>query len=135
MTGGADAKIAGRRWWARLTGIVAAYALVLQGFVFAIASAQGVAHAPAADTQLGYVLCLHDAGDEPLLPSDTDRRDCTHCIVCTSGAGPVVVPPPAIHRVTLGIVAITSSWPLGDRQPPLRGHSPGTGPRGPPGVA
>jgi hypothetical protein len=135
MTGSADAKITGRRGRVRLTAIVAAYALVLQGLVSAIAFAQGTARAAAAAAQPGYELCLHDAGDEPLLPSDTDRRDCAHCIFCAIAGSPVVVPPSAIGCVERGIAGVTVSWPGGDRRVSLRNWSPGTGPRGPPGVA
>ena len=124
----------GRRRWGCLTAIVAAYALVFHGFLFAVISAQSGAQAAAAETEPGYVLCLHDAGDNPSLPADTGD-DCTRCTSCLSGGGHAVVAPPAMHRIEADVPGATVSWPIGDQVLSVRNSSPGSGPRGPPGVA
>lgn len=78
------------RFWRRLVGWVAVYALVLQGIVAGLASAR----LAAADVPPGHELCLHDsdqsgiASDE--LPEKQDRKQ--HCPLCLAGAHQVVAP-------------------------------------------
>jgi hypothetical protein len=65
----------------RLASCIAAYVLVLQGFLMA---ASGVSlGAAAADGVLAIELCLHDVdAGNPAPQKHSDRDHCTLCVVC-----------------------------------------------------
>jgi hypothetical protein len=97
--------------WRRVLSCLLAYALALQGFIFAFdASRPAVAAAPDA-VWAGFELCSHsDAGaalpDAPQAPASH-----SHCVFCLAGIVYVNSAPPVTPHCG-AVVAPTTAWTL-----------------------
>ena len=98
-------------FWRRLTGWIAIYALVLQGIFVGLA---GPHHATGFAP--GYEICLHDAEDAGLAPSEVPSKDNgkIHCPSCAVGGHQVVGP----TRVSVPGFVISDAgkalWPVSE---------------------
>jgi hypothetical protein len=86
--------------WRRLIGCALAYALAVQGVLFALSSAQLAASA-ATDATQRIELCLHDPADATNLPAG-DHDSKLHCPFCLAAGQHVLAAP---HVGLLLIVA------------------------------
>jgi hypothetical protein len=75
-----------RLFWRRLVGVVAIYALVMQPLLLTVAASQ-LAQASVLDEITFSPLCLHNADNSPVAPSDQQKYPAhQHCLQCFSGA-------------------------------------------------
>jgi hypothetical protein len=75
-----------RRFWRRLIGAVAIYALAMQPLLLTVAGSQLAQAALLDDAQLSQ-LCLHNADGSPVAPADQPKFPAhQHCLQCFSGA-------------------------------------------------
>jgi len=75
-----------RRFWRRLVGAAAIYALVMQPLLLAVVGAQ-FANAAALDDFSLSQLCLHATDGSPIAPVDQPKHPAhNHCLLCFAGA-------------------------------------------------
>jgi hypothetical protein len=75
-----------RRFWQRLVGAAAIYALIMQPLLLSVVSAQ-LAQASAVDGFSLAQLCLHATDGSPLSPADQQQHPADHhCDLCFAGA-------------------------------------------------
>jgi len=75
-----------RRFWQRLVGAAAIYALIMQPLLLSFVSAQ-LAQASALDGFSLSQLCLHATDGTPLSPADQQKHPANHhCALCFAGA-------------------------------------------------
>jgi hypothetical protein len=122
--------IASQRPWRSIVAGVLAYALVLQGFLFAAAIG------PVGDaSSTGFALCTHDgpAAAQPDAPQPVPASD-QHCPFCLAGAFYVGSTPPA--AASYDTVAFTKAAWLKPRQHLVAFFiNESARPRGPPAAA
>jgi hypothetical protein len=96
-----------RRGWLRgLTGLVVAYALILQAFLATSLASQAAAQDPTAASGTFFVLCSHEAGADAQAGGAPPSTDHTHCPDCTLAAcAGALVPEPSQPAVTPSIAA------------------------------
>jgi hypothetical protein len=74
------------RFWRRLVGAAAIYALVMQPLLLAVAGSQQ-AQASAFDDIALSQLCLHQTDRSPAAPVDQPKHPAhSHCLLCFAGA-------------------------------------------------
>jgi hypothetical protein len=75
-----------RRFWQRLVGAAAIYALIMQPLLLSLISAQ-LANASTLDGLSLTQLCLHATDGSPLSPPDQQKHPADHhCDLCFAGA-------------------------------------------------
>jgi hypothetical protein len=75
-----------RRFWQRLVGAAAIYALIMQPLLLSLIGAQ-LAQASALDGYSLSQLCLHATDGSPLSPADQQKHPANHhCDLCFTGA-------------------------------------------------
>jgi hypothetical protein len=75
-----------RRFWQRLVGAAAIYALIMQPLLLSLISAQ-LANASTLDGLSLSQLCLHATDGSPLSPVDQQKHPADHhCDLCFAGA-------------------------------------------------
>jgi hypothetical protein len=75
-----------RRFWQRLVGAAAIYALIMQPLLLSFVGAQ-LAQASALDGYSLSQLCLHATDGSPLSPADQQKHPADHhCDLCFAGA-------------------------------------------------
>ena len=75
-----------RRFWQRLVGAAAIYALIMQPLLLSFVSAQ-LAQASAPDGLFPSQFCLHATDGGPLSPADPHKHPADHhCDLCFAGA-------------------------------------------------
>ena len=75
-----------RRFWQRLVGAAAIYALIMQPLLLSFVSAQ-LAQASALDGFSLSQFCLHATDGSPLSPADPHKHPADHhCDLCFAGA-------------------------------------------------
>jgi hypothetical protein len=75
-----------RRFWQRLVGAAAIYALIMQPLLLSFVGAQ-LAQASVLDGFSLSQLCLHATDSSPLSPSDPNEHPADHrCDLCFAGA-------------------------------------------------
>jgi hypothetical protein len=119
------------RWGRRLVSCIAAWALVVQTIASGLAAGQA-AIATSAPDALGFELCLHNADENPALPSAPSDRVPDHCKFCIAGEQPfLAVPPPDPHILVTARVA-SGCAPAPAARLPASGSYLSARPRGPP---
>jgi hypothetical protein len=96
-----------RRGWLRgLTGLVVAYALILQAFLAISLASQAAAQDPAAASGSLFVLCSHEASADAQAGGAPPNADHTHCPDCTLAAcAGALVPEPLQPAVAPRVAA------------------------------
>ena len=121
-----------RRFWQRLVGAAAIYALIMQPLLLSFVSAQ-LAQASTLDGVSLSQLCLHATDGSPVSPADQQKHPADHhCDLCFAGAFHLLdAPRPiAVHYISSEIGEMRqSAQPL--RLSPLARYSVAR-PRGPP---
>jgi hypothetical protein len=121
-----------RRFWQRLVGAAAIYALIMQPLLLSFVGAQ-LAQASVLDSFSLSQLCLHASDSSPFSPADPHKHPADHhCDLCFAGAFHVLdAPRPiAVQYVSFEIGKVRhSSSPL--RLSPFTRYSVAR-PRGPP---
>ena len=121
-----------RRFWQRLVGAAAIYALIMQPLLLSFVSAQ-LAKASTLDGVSLSQLCLHATDGSPLSPADQQKHPANHhCDLCFAGAFHLLdAPRPiAVHYISSEIGEVRqSARPL--RLSPFTRYSVAR-PRGPP---
>jgi hypothetical protein len=85
-----------RRFWQRLVGAAAIYALIMQPLLLAVVGAQ-LANASAIDDFSLSQLCLHGTDGNPLSPADQHKHPADdHCAFCFAGAFHLLDAPRAV---------------------------------------
>jgi len=75
-----------RRFWQRLVGAAAIYALIMQPLLLSLINAQ-LANASTLDGLSLSQLCLHATDGSPLSPADPHKHPADHhCDLCFTGA-------------------------------------------------
>jgi hypothetical protein len=75
-----------RRFWRRLVGAAAIYALVMQPLLLGVIGTQ-IANASAVEGFSLSQLCLHNPDGSPLAPADQTKHPAhNHCLLCFTGA-------------------------------------------------
>jgi hypothetical protein len=75
-----------RRFWQRLVGAAAIYALIMQPLLLSLIGAQ-LANASTLDGFSLSQLCLHAADGSPISPADPHKHPADHhCDLCFAGA-------------------------------------------------
>jgi hypothetical protein len=75
-----------RRFWQRLVGAAAIYALIMQPLLLSLIGTQ-LAQASALDGYSLSQLCLHATDGSPLSPADQQKHPANHhCDLCFAGA-------------------------------------------------
>ena len=78
--------LARRRFWQRLFGAAAIYALIMQPLLLSLISAQ-LANASTLDGFSLSQLCLHATDGSPISPADPHKHPADHhCDLCFTGA-------------------------------------------------
>ena len=78
--------LARRRFWQRLVGAAAIYALIMQPLLLSLIGAQ-LANASTLDGFSLSQLCLHAADGSPISPADPHKHPADHhCDLCFAGA-------------------------------------------------
>jgi hypothetical protein len=121
--------------WRRVFACVLIYALVLQGFIFAVADGLPAIGGAEKTAWSGLALCAHSGGGStsPDAPSQNPIGD-NHCLLCIAGAVYLDCPPPAttfFNKVVLTNVA----WPLSATRLIAFVVNENAWPRGPPAAA
>ena len=125
-----------RTGWRRVIAGVLAYAVALQGFIFALDlghPAIAAADAANATAWAGFELCTHGGAAPPGAPAQAPVGD-MHCPFCIAGAVFVnCAPPSALQYSTVVLTVVV--WPT--TVPQLRAlfMSESAWPRGPPAAA
>jgi hypothetical protein len=119
--------------WRRLTGVVAIYALILQGMLMGFAAAPAAA---ASDDGLpAFELCLHGPDGAPVAPADMPgQHGDAHCMFCFAGTqhylGQGPLPSSLFGRVDLKSASLW--WPADNRRVSVLSRYSIARPRGPP---
>ena len=121
-----------RRFWQRLVGAAAIYALIMQPLLLSFVSAQ-LAQASTLDGVSLSQLCLHATDGSPVSPADQQKHPADHhCDLCFAGAFHLLDAPRPIAVQYLSSEIgelLQSAHPL--RLSPLARYSVAR-PRGPP---
>ena len=117
--------------WRRVFSFVLAYALVLQGFVFALGDGRP-AGAATNVAWAGFELCKHSGGGStsPVVPSPIPVGD-NHCPFCFAGAAYVACAPPFAPEYSK-VVLTNAMWPLAPQRLAAFLVNESAWPRGPP---
>ncbi len=83
--------------WRGLIALVAAYALVLQGFLAYSIVAQAATQDSAASSSAFFIICSSHSPDGAAQDTDAPAKPDTHCPICTVSASNVaLLPEPAL---------------------------------------
>ena len=95
--------------WRRVLSCALAYALALQGFIFALdASRPAVAAAPDA-AWAGFELCSHGGAGAPLPDAPKAPASDSHCVFCTAGVV-YVNSAPAVAPHCSAVAVSSAAW-------------------------
>ncbi len=127
------ARISHRAWRRTIAGILA-YALVVQGFIFAF-DIGGAANAAETGTLwAGFELCAHGGtAGVPGIPAQAPDSN-IHCVFCVAGAVFLNCAPPGVIQSSK-IVLSEAVWPLTVSQLVAIPIIDSAWPRGPPAAA
>jgi hypothetical protein len=93
--------------WRRTLSCALAYALVIQGFVFAAGIAAPAIGASDAATWSGFELCQHGGTGSPAVPAKAPDDNC--CVYCTIGGLYVASAPPSTPQYDIADFT-TAAW-------------------------
>ncbi len=121
--------------WRRVIAGVLAYALALQGFIFALDIGRPAVAADDANgtSWAGFELCSHGGAALPGAPAQSPAGD-PHCLFCIAGAVYVNCAPPCAPQCSK-VVLTNAVWPLAAPRLVARFINEGAWPRGPPAAA
>lgn len=124
-----------RQGWRRVLACIFAYALAVQGLVFAIEIGSAAAASPNGPAWAGFELCERAgaATQSPGLPAPSPIGN-IHCVFCVAGAVFVDCTPPVLAQTNSTIVENTV-WPIAATHPVKAFVAAGAWPRGPPASA
>jgi hypothetical protein len=95
--------------WRQLLSCALAYALVLQGILFALGGAQ-LAAAASAEAAPSIEICLHDPADAAGLP-DSHADSKAHCPFCLTAAHQAIATPCGCSAPIIRSPSATMLWP------------------------
>jgi hypothetical protein len=117
--------------WRRILGCLLAYAIALQGLIFAVDAGRS-AIATVSDTAFaGFPLCSHGDDGAPVQDAPQAPLSDNHCVFCLTGIVYLSSPPsPTAH---LGVVVVSdAAWALTAPQLVALHVNRSAWPRGPP---
>jgi hypothetical protein len=95
--------------WRQLLSCALAYALVVQGMLFALGGARQAA--ASADAVPAIEICLHDPADAAGLP-DGRADSKVHCPFCLAAAHQAIATPCGCSEQIVRAAGATMSWPV-----------------------
>ena len=121
--------------WRRVIAGVLAYALALQGFIFALDIGRPAVAASPDPAWAGFELCSHSGGGAtaPGAPSQGPVGD-LHCLFCIAGAVYVNCAPPCAPQFSK-VMLTNAVWPLTAPRLVALVVNKSAWPRGPPAAA
>jgi hypothetical protein len=97
----------GKRWLRGLTGLVVAYALVLQALMASVIVTQAAAQDPSTDAAGFFIICSQHTGtaDDGLAGDSGPAKPLAHCPICTlaSSHGILLPEPMELPSVQTGV--------------------------------
>lgn len=97
--------------WRRVLSCALAYALALQGFIFAFDASRPAVASTLDTAWAGFELCSHGVASPTLPEAPKAPASGSHCIFCTAGIVYVnSAPPAAPYRDAIAVSV--AAWPL-----------------------
>jgi len=97
--------------WRRVLSCALAYALALQGFIFALDASRPAVVSTPDTAWAGFELCSHNGAGAASPEAPKAPASGSHCLFCTAGIVYVNSTPPATHCRDVIAVSATA-WPL-----------------------
>jgi hypothetical protein len=129
------ARTSHRTWWRVIAGVLA-YALAVQGFVFALDLDQPAIAAANGTAFVSFELCSHGGGGSATVPGVPSQAPVgeLHCLFCVGGAVYVNCAPPCAPLWSK-IVLIDAAWTSTPGRLVALFVNESAWPRGPPAAA